>query len=81
MSNSRDHLEMILKSVECFTEDGKVDDKALDEIVSIAERDGVIDNNEIRVLKNIISKIDHREMDSSMQRKLEEIVKKISRKG
>lgn len=55
MSGSRDHLEMSFMSIQCFTDDGKLDAEELGSIMSIAERDGVIDENEIRVLRNIIS--------------------------
>ena len=44
---------MSLRSIECFANDGKLDAKELAEIFAIAERDGVIDPNEIRFLKKI----------------------------
>ena len=78
MKESRDHLEMTFRSIDCFSNDGKLDAKELGSILDIAERDGVIDANEIRVLKNIISKIRPHEIDEAMQKKLDEIAKKIS---
>lgn len=51
---SRDYLEISFRSIECFSNDGKLDVKELGEILSIAERDQVIDDNEKRVLANII---------------------------
>jgi len=57
MSESRDYLEMSFKSIECFSNDGKLDADELGKIVAIAERDGDVDQNEIRVLRNIISQI------------------------
>ena len=77
MKESRDHLEMTFRSIDCFSNDGKLDAKELGSILDIAERDGVIDANEIRVLKNIISKIRPDEIDQSMQKKLDEIAEKI----
>ena len=77
MKESRDHLEMTFRSIDCFSNDGKLDAQELGSILEIAERDGVIDANEIRVLKNIISKIRPDEIDAAMQKKLDEIAEKI----
>mgnify|MGYP005996894907 CR=1 FL=1 len=77
MKESRDHLDMTFRSIECFSNDGKLDAKELGSILDIAERDGKIDANEIGVLKNIISKIKPEEIDEAMQRKLDEIAEKI----
>lgn len=80
MSEPRDYLEMSFRSINCFTDDGKIDASELGKIMDIAERDGNIDNNEIRVLKSIISKIKPEEMDDAMQKKLKEIHEKINEK-
>lgn len=77
MSQSTDYLEMSFRSIECFSNDGKLDATELGKILEIAERDGEIDNNEIRVLRNIIAKIKPEEVDSAMKLKLEEISQKI----
>ncbi len=78
MAESRDYLEMSFRSIECFSNDGKLDAKELGSILAIAERDGEIDQNEIRVLRNIISRIDPSEIDEAMKRKLEEVSNKIN---
>lgn len=78
MTEARDHIEMALKSIEAFANNGKLDAKELEEIIQIAERDGVIDPNEIRVFRSIISRIDPSEVDASMRRKLTEILKKVN---
>jgi len=77
MSESKDYIEMAFRSIECFKKDGKLDAKELDSIIKIAERDGVIDRNEIRVLQRIIKKIKPDEVDAAMQRKLQQLAKKI----
>jgi len=79
MTESRDYLEMSFRSIQCFAEDGKLDVNELGKILAIAERDGQIDQNEKRVLKNIISRLKPDEIDSSMQQKLDEISTKIDR--
>jgi hypothetical protein len=78
MTESRDYLEMTFRSIECFSNDGKLDAKELGKIFAIAEKDGVIDNNEIRVLRNIISKVKPDEVDETMRIKLREISDKIN---
>lgn len=77
MSESRDYLEMSFHSIQCFTNDGKLDAGELGKILAIAEKDGVIDQNEIRVLRNIIARIKPHEVDEAMKSKLMEISKKV----
>lgn len=77
MSESKDYLEMSFRCIECFSNDGKLDANGLGNILQIAEKDGFIDQNEIRVLRNIISKIKPEEVDEDMRAKLEEIRVKI----
>lgn len=77
MTESRDYLEMSFRSIECFADDGKLDAQELSKIVAIAEKDGVIDQNEVRVLRSIISKIKPTEVDDAMRLKLASIAKKI----
>ena len=44
MSQSRDHLEMTFRSIQCFADDGRLDAAELGSLLDIAERDGVIDD-------------------------------------
>lgn len=81
MAESKDYLEMAFRSIECFSNDGKLDAYELGKILDIAEKDGEIDENEIRVLKNIISRVNPDEIDSEMQIKLDEIKEKIGNKN
>lgn len=75
---SRDYLEMTLKVIEMFANDGELTAAELGELLTIAERDGEIDSNEIRVLTNVISKIQSHELSDDMKAKLVEISQKIS---
>jgi len=79
MTESKDYLDMAFRSIECFQNGGKLDAKELGKIIAIAERDDVIDQNEIRVLRNIISRIKPHEVDDAMRRKLTEISLKINK--
>lgn len=78
MKEPRDYLEMSFRSIECFSNDGKLDAKELAEIFAIALRDGIVDPNEIRVLRRIISLIKPSEIDDDMKKQLEEISQKIN---
>lgn len=80
MSESKDYLEMSFRSIECFSNDGKLDAFELGKILQIAEIDGAIDQNEIRVLRNIISRIKPEEVDDDMRLRIEEIKVKIDHK-
>jgi hypothetical protein len=75
---SRDYLEMSFKSIHCFTDDGKLVASELKSIMEIALRDGVVDDNEKRVLRNIVGRIKPEELDEAMLAMLEEIKNTIS---
>jgi hypothetical protein len=78
MSEARDYLEMSFRSIQCFSNDGKLDAQELGKILELAEKDGKIDNNEMRVLQNIIARIKPHEVDQAMRKKMMEISEKIS---
>lgn len=73
MSENRDYLEMTFQSINCFADDGKLDAAELRKIFDIAKRDGVVDDNEKRVLRNIISKVKPEELDHAMLEVMETI--------
>lgn len=77
MLEPRDYLEMTFRSIQCFANDGRLDVHELGALLDIAERDGAIDDNEIRVLKKIIVQIKPEEIDQAMRDKLAEVAKKI----
>ena len=79
MNDANDHIQMALKSIEGFANNGKLDADELQEIIDIAERDGVIDQDEIRVFRSIISRIDPSEVDDAMRQKLTEILTKVAK--
>ncbi len=77
MSESRDYLEMSVKSIKCFANDGKLDADELAKLVAIAERDGKFDANEVRVLQSIIRRIKPDEIDAPMKARLAELSRKL----
>lgn len=68
---SRDYLEMTFRSINCFSDDGKLDVNELDSLVEIAMRDGEIDDNEKRVLRNIIDRLTGAELTEEMQARVQ----------
>jgi len=77
MTEARDYLEMSFRSIQCFANDGRLDAAELGKIIAIAEKDGVIDQNEIRVLRNIVARIKPHEVDAVMKQKLMELSDKL----
>ncbi|KZX83776.1 hypothetical protein A3715_04750 [Oleiphilus sp. HI0009] len=73
MSENRDYLEMTFHSINCFADDGKLDVNEINQILAIALKDGVVDDNEKRVLSNIIGRLNEAELDVEMLSKVEEI--------
>jgi len=72
------HIEMSLLSIECFMNDGKLDSSELDKLVSLAEKDGEITQEEVNVLRSVIKRIKPEEVDGAMQARLEALNEKIS---
>lgn len=75
---SRDYLEMSFQSINCFSDDGKLDALELRKIFNIALRDGVVDQNEIRVLRQIIAKLKPEELNAEMLEMIESIKNEIA---
>ena len=70
MSESRDYLEMTFHSINCFA-DGTLCINDLNQIVDIALKDGVVDDNEKRVLANIIGRLNGTELQGELQQRVE----------
>jgi len=73
MKENRDYLEMTFHSINCFANDGTLDREELDQIVAIALKDGVVDDNEKRVLANIIGRLNETELDGELLTRIEEV--------
>ncbi len=66
------------KSIQCFANDGRLLVDELDELLSIALRDGVVDEDEQRVLNNIIDRLNPDELTTDMLDKIAEVKKAIN---
>ncbi|AFU98230.1 hypothetical protein [Simiduia agarivorans] len=71
------HIEMSLLSIECFTNDGKLDADELGKLIALAERDGVITQEEISVLTSIIKRIKPEEVTADMRARLKALGNKF----
>jgi len=78
MTESNDYLEMSFRSINCFANDGKLDVNELNEIVSVALRDGVVDENEKRVLGKIISRLNAKELQGELEQRVNQLRKEYS---
>jgi hypothetical protein len=78
MTESNDYLEMSFRSINCFANDGKLDVNELNEIVSIALKDGVVDDNEKRVLGRIIARLNASELQGALQQRVNQLRKEYS---
>lgn len=77
VKETRDYLELTYRSIRCFSDDGRLDPHELDRLVRIAMKDGVIDDNERRVLENIVAKLSPAELTPAMNAKIAEFRAKL----
>lgn len=78
MKENCDYLEMSFRSIQCFANDGKLCVNELNEIIAIAQRDGVVDENERRVLRKIIQQLRPHELTPDMQTRLVKLQAEIA---
>lgn len=72
MSNNS-HLDIAIASIKCFTDDGTLDVSELNFLLGLAMRDGVVDDNEKRVLNNIIGQVSRNEVTNATWNRIEAI--------
>jgi uncharacterized tellurite resistance protein B-like protein len=68
---------MTFRSIQCFSNDGRLDAQELKALLEIAERDGEIDDNEVRVLRKIIAQVRPEEIDAALREKIAIVEQKI----
>ncbi len=73
---SNDYLELTYHSIQCFANDGKLLINELNDLLAIALRDGVVDDDEKRVLNSIFDKLTEEELTQTMQDKIADIKEK-----
>jgi len=75
---NRDYLELAWRSIQCFTDDGKLDAHELNRLLAVALRDGVVDDNEKRVLKNILDRVTPAELTPEMRVAMQKVREKVA---
>ncbi len=73
--NLNSHLEIALASIKCFTDDGTLDLGELNFLIGLAMRDGIMDTDEKRVLKEIFSKVSRDDVNNVVWERLEAVKK------
>lgn len=69
------HLEIAYSSIRVFADDGTIDLGELNFLLGLALRDGVIDEEEKRVLGNILRRVPRSEVGHRVWERIEEIRK------
>lgn len=57
MTFSTSHIDIAVESISCFTDDGTLSQEEVRRLLGLALRDGVVDDEEKRVLNNIFNKV------------------------
>ena len=69
----KDYLEISARSIAAFANDGILDIHEFDELLGIALREDVVDENEKRVLSNIIDRLTDRELTPQLRNRITEV--------
>ncbi len=79
-TNIPSHLKLALESIPYFTNDGKLSVDEIDKLLAIAEEDGKIDDEEARVLSNILKKALEGKVDPATTARIQVISEIIMRR-
>jgi len=69
----KSHIEITIESMKVFMNDGQLDVAELNFLLGLAMRDSGIDEDERRVLKNIIARAEKSPMDASTRAHVEKV--------
>jgi len=78
MTGRNDRTDMAFRASDPFAKDGKINAKALAQIVDSAERNRILEHNGIQALRNTIAHPNRSEPEAAMRAKLAELLKKIN---
>ena len=73
MGNTSSSVELAYSSIPVFADDGTLDLEELNFLMGIALKDGKIDDDEKRVLRNIFSQIDKKDVTEKVWKRITEI--------
>jgi hypothetical protein len=73
MSKLRSHHEIAVASIHVFSDDGRLDLAELEKLLALALRDEVVDEDEKRVLGNILTRAERDGVDADVQIRIDVI--------
>ena len=73
MSKLRSHHEIAIASIHVFSDDGRLDLSELEKLLALALRDDVVDEDEKRVLGNILTRAGRDGVDAEVQARIDEV--------
>jgi hypothetical protein len=73
MSKLRSHLEIAIASISAFSEDGKLDLAELETLLALALRDEIVDEDEKRVLVNVLTRAERDGVAADVQARIAEV--------
>jgi hypothetical protein len=76
MTQAAGYIELAYSSIRVFADDGTLDMGELNFLLGIALKDGQIDEDEKRVLRNIFDQVSEDEVSARVWARMEEIKKK-----
>jgi hypothetical protein len=73
MSKLRSHHEIAISSIHVFSDDGRLDLAELEKLLALALRDEVVDEDEKRVLANILTRAERDGVAADVQTRIDEL--------
>lgn len=67
------HLKLALATIAVFTDDGTLDLAELDRLLALAEQDGTVDDEEKRVLANVLDRAEKDGVAPDVQARIAQI--------
>lgn len=72
MSKLPSHHEIAVASIHVFSDDGRLDLAELEKLLALALRDAVVDEDEKRVLGNILARAERDGVDPDVQARIDQ---------
>ncbi|MBX3712947.1 MAG: hypothetical protein KF800_13380 [Lysobacter sp.] len=73
MTKFPSHHEIAIASIHVFTDDGRLDLAELERLLALALRDGSVDEDEKRVLGNILGRAERDGVDPEVQARIDQV--------
>lgn len=68
-----DHLQLALAAIPAFVDDGRLSLEELEHLLALALRDQTIDDDERRVLANILDRAERDGVDADVRARIDEV--------